>query len=209
MRRGWFDRGGTGGAKDSMRTIPFRHRLPALPTALALAAGVIGCGSEKGPTEPAIPPVASVQVTPAFDTLTALGQTHQLAAVAKDASGAAISGKTFTWASSAPSVVSVDAATGPGSVTITAAARGIPGTAALAVAQAATKLGFSVPPTNATAGQAMSPAVQVEIRDAGGGMVSGARDAVTLVLETNPASGTLSGTKTVKPVGGGATFSGL
>src|SRR5207244_2116761 len=92
MRRGWFDRGGTGGAKDSMRTISFRHRLPALPTALALAAGVIGCGSEKGPTEPAIPPVASVQVTPAFDTLTALGQTHQLAAVAKDASGAPISG---------------------------------------------------------------------------------------------------------------------
>ena len=283
-----------------MRTISFRHRLPALPTALALAAGVIGCGSEKGPTEPAIPPVASVQVTPAFDTLTALGQTHQLAAVAKDASGTPISGKTFTWASSAPSVVSVDAATGlatavangdakitatvgdksgqaaltveqqvatvtvtpptasltaigatqqfaavakdannnpvagavflwlsanhnvatidaaglatatgPGSVTITAAARGIPGTAALAVAQAATKLGFSVPPTNATAGQAMSPAVQVEIRDAGGGMVSGARDAVTLVLETNPASGTLSGTKTVNAVGGVATFSGL
>ena len=124
-----------------MRTIPFCHTLPALPTALTLAAGVIGCGSEKGPTQPGIPAVAGVQVTPGFDTLTALGQTHQLAAVAKDASGTPISGKTFTWASSAPSVVSVDAATGlatavaNGDAKITATVGDKSGQAALTVEQ--------------------------------------------------------------------------
>src|SRR5207245_1795435 len=213
----------------------------------------------KGTTHTATPPAASLQVTPAFDTLTALGQTHQLAAVAKDASGAAISGKTFTWASSAPSVVSVDAATGlatavangdakitatvdekagqaaltveqqvatvtvtpataslsaigatqqftaaakdannnivagavflwlssnhnvatidgaglatatgQGSVTITAAARGLPSTATLSVTQAPAKLAFTVQPTNTTIGAAISPAVQVEVQDAAG-----------------------------------------
>src|SRR5439155_18181144 len=90
---------------------------------------------------PGIPAVAGVQFTPGFDTLTALGQTHQLAAVAKDASGTPISGKTFTWASSAPSVVSVDAATGlatavaNGDAKISATVDDKSGQAALTVAQ--------------------------------------------------------------------------
>jgi hypothetical protein len=74
---------------------------------------------------------------------------------------------------------------------------------------AVTQLAFSVQPTNATAGGAISPAVQVEIQDAAGVPVASARDAVTLAIGTNPASGTLSGTKTVNAVGGVATFSGL
>lgn len=257
------------------------------------------CGGEQGPTQPPGPVVATVQVTPAADTLPAIGATRQLAAVAKDASGNPISGKTFTWQSSAPGVATVSGtglvtavangsatitattdavsgsaaltvaqevatvtvtpgtaaltaigatqqftavakdannntlagvkflwvssnqsvatvdttglatARGPGQAIVTAAGRGVPGNATLGVNQTATQLAFSVQPSNTVAGEAISPAVQVEIRDAGGVLVAGARDAVTLAIGTNPGSGTLSGTKIVNAVGGIATFSGL
>ncbi len=73
----------------------------------------------------------------------------------------------------------------------------------------ATQLAFSVQPTNATANQAISPAIQVEVRDASGALVTTATDAVTLSIGTNPGTGTLSGTLTVNAVAGVATFSGL
>lgn len=244
-----------------------------------LAAGSAACGG--GTTEP--PPgavVASVEVTPAADTIDALGQTQQLSAVAKDAAGATIPGKTFAWQSSAPSVVGVGAssglvtglangaatitattegktgqaavtvaqqvatvtvtpdtglvstiggtrqftaaakdannnavtgvkfiwlssnhavatidtaglatAKGPGAVTITAAGRGIPGTAQLQVTQTPAKLAFSVQPTNTVLDQAISPVVQVEIQDAAGARVAGARNPVTLAIGNDPGNG--------------------
>src|SRR3989442_1601314 len=73
----------------------------------------------------------------------------------------------------------------------------------------ATQLAFSQQPTDATAGGAISPARQVEIRDANGNLVARARDPVTLAIGTNPPGGTLFGTKTVSAVGGIATFAGL
>ena len=73
----------------------------------------------------------------------------------------------------------------------------------------ATQLAFSAQPTNATANQAISPAIQVEVRDASGALVTTATDAVTLSIGTNPGTGTLSGTLTVNAVAGVATFSGL
>ena len=72
-----------------------------------------------------------------------------------------------------------------------------------------TKLAFSAQPTTSTAGQALSPAVEVEIRDANDNLVPDARNAVTLAFGANPGSGTLSGTKTVSAVNGIASFSGL
>ena len=79
----------------------------------------------------------------------------------------------------------------------------------IAAAPAATQLAFTIQPTNATAGAAISPAVQVEVRDATGARVTAARDPVTLAIGTNPGTGTLSGTSTVNAVNGVATFSGL
>ena len=70
-------------------------------------------------------------------------------------------------------------------------------------------LTFSVQPTNANLNQAISPAIQVEVRDASGALVTTATDAVTLSIGTNPGTGTLSGTQTVNAVGGVATFSSL
>jgi len=72
---------------------------------------------------------ATVAVTPATPTLTALGATQQLAAEARDASGTAVSGVTFTWASDNPGAVTVDAngvvtAVANGTAAITATAPG-------------------------------------------------------------------------------------
>src|SRR5438132_917732 len=71
------------------------------------------------------------------------------------------------------------------------------------------QLAFTVQPTNTTIEATISPAVQVEIQDAAGARVAGARDPVTLALGTNPGGGTLFGTTTVNAVDGIASFSGL
>jgi Big-like domain-containing protein/calcineurin-like phosphoesterase family protein len=73
----------------------------------------------------------------------------------------------------------------------------------------ATKLGFRVQPANTAGGTAIAPAVQVEIRDAGGNRVTGATNSISVAIGTNPNSGTLSGTTSVVAVAGVATFSTL
>src|SRR5438034_952686 len=73
----------------------------------------------------------------------------------------------------------------------------------------AVRLAFTVQPSNATAGAAISPPVTVAIQDPSGKTMTNATNGVTLALATNPGSGTLAGTKTVNAVGGIATFSGL
>ena len=74
---------------------------------------------------------------------------------------------------------------------------------------AAAKLGFLVPPSDATAGTSIAPAVKVEIRDAGGNRVTGACNSVTLGIVANPGGGTLSGTNPVSAASGVATFANL
>jgi hypothetical protein len=73
----------------------------------------------------------------------------------------------------------------------------------------ASKLVFTVQPGNATAGAAITPAVQVAVEDAQGNVVTTATTSITLAIGNNPGSGTLSGTTTVAAVNGLATFSGL
>src|SRR6185295_13761766 len=65
-----------------------------------------------------VTPVASVSVSAAVTTLT-IGQTTQATGTPKDAHGAALSGRTASWSSSAPNVASVS-----GSGMITAVASG-------------------------------------------------------------------------------------
>jgi hypothetical protein len=73
----------------------------------------------------------------------------------------------------------------------------------------ATTLAFVTQPTSGVAGASISPAIQVEVRDALGNRVTAARDAVTLEFVANPGTGTLSGAKTVNAVDGVASFSGI
>jgi Bacterial Ig-like domain (group 1) len=73
----------------------------------------------------------------------------------------------------------------------------------------ASKLGFLVQPSNAAGGATITPAVEVEIRDAGGNRVTTANNSVTVAIGTNPNSGTLGGPKTQAAVSGIAMFSNL
>ncbi len=74
----------------------FRYSLTAACTISAVK--LAACGGEEATapagTTPPPPSVASVQVTPSTNTLTALGATQQFTAVAKDGSGNTISNKT-------------------------------------------------------------------------------------------------------------------
>jgi alpha-tubulin suppressor-like RCC1 family protein/uncharacterized protein YjdB len=158
--------------------------------------------------------VANVVVTPGSAGLATVGVTQQYGAVAKDSSNAAVTGVRFVWQSSDPAVAIVDTtglalSKGPGQTTITATGRGTPGNATLTVTQAAAALVFSVPPTNAIAGEAVNPAIQVEVHDASGHILAGDRRAITLAFGANPGSAILHGSTTVNAVGGIATFSGI
>jgi len=75
--------------------------------------------------------------------------------------------------------------------------------------QESTQLAFTAQPSTTTAGQPMSPAVQVSVQDASGNLVSNAENPVTIALGLNPSGGALSGTLTVTAVGGVATFPDL
>src|SRR5438093_2589062 len=73
----------------------------------------------------------------------------------------------------------------------------------------AAKVVFTVQPSNAAAGAMNTPAVQVTVQDAQGTTVTTATASITVAIGTNPASGTLAGTKTMAAVNGVATFSTL
>jgi hypothetical protein len=74
---------------------------------------------------------------------------------------------------------------------------------------AAAELAFVVDPAGASAGSAISPAVQVELRDSLGNRVPTATNDVTVAIGANPGGGSLSGTRTVGASGGVATFTDL
>src|SRR5256886_8150737 len=73
----------------------------------------------------------------------------------------------------------------------------------------ATRLGITVQPSNATAGAAIAPGMQVVIVSSGGITVTRATKAVTVVIDSNSWGATLLGTATVNAVSGVATFANL
>jgi uncharacterized repeat protein (TIGR01451 family) len=77
------------------------------------------------------------------------------------------------------------------------------------VAAAAPKLVFKVQPSSTTAGNAISPAVEVSIQDQFGNIVTTANNAVGIAIGANPSGGTLSGTTSANAVNGVAIFSNL
>ncbi|HVY60783.1 MAG TPA: VCBS repeat-containing protein, partial [Planctomycetota bacterium] len=74
----------------------------------------------------------------------------------------------------------------------------------------AAHLAFTTGPGTVAAHQAISPAVRVTLTDALGNVATGAATPVTVALGPNPpAAGTLSGTRSVAPQAGVATFADL
>lgn len=168
---------------------------------LATAALALGCGSgSTGPNPPPPPPsapvVASVVVTPGADTLTALGQTRQLTALAKDASGAVISGKTFAWTSTAPTTVSIDAASGlatalgNGQATLTASVEGKSGQAVLLVDQQVGTVEIS-PTSGGAAALGTVTQFSAVARDASGAPIAGVK---FLWVSSDPSVATVDST---------------
>ena len=159
-------------------------------------------------------PIERVVVAP-VQIMVPVGGSAQLAATAYDVSGNLVSGQSFSWQSSAPSIADVTT-TGivlglaeGGPVTITATAAGVSSTAIILVFKPATRLGFLQQPGPGSTGLPLSPAVRVAIQDDLGRTVSSATAAVTIGLGSNPGGATLTGTLTVSAVNGVATFSNL
>jgi hypothetical protein len=76
-------------------------------------------------------------------------------------------------------------------------------------AAAATELAVTGQPGNTAAGAALTPAVQVTVRDAFGNTATGFTGSVTVAIGTNPSGGVLTGTTTRPAVAGVATFPDL
>ena len=95
---------------------------------------------------------------------------------------------------------------------LTAAATGLTGATSAPfsiTAAAADRLGFLVQASTTVAGSAITPAVQVEVRDAFGNRVTTSSASVSLALDANPGSATLDGIVTRPATNGVATFDGL
>jgi chitodextrinase len=71
------------------------------------------------------------------------------------------------------------------------------------------KLAFLAASLSATAGEALSPEVEVAVQDRLGRAVSGASNTVTLMLSAGPSSAVLEGTLTAQAVNGIARFPGV
>ncbi len=181
-------------------------------TSLVLCAAA--CSHGDGGSGPDANAVATVDVSPSQATITTIGGTQQLGALAKNAQGAVLTGKVFSWSSSATGVATVSSgglvtAVTEGTATITATADNKNGSAQITVQLNGTHLVFSVQPSATAAGQNIAPAIKVEVRDAQDVLVTSSTATVTLALGANPGGATLGGTSMQQAVGGVATFSGL
>ena len=122
------------------------------------------------------PTVATVTVSPSSASLTE-GQTQQLTATPKEASGSALTGRTVTWVSSAPSVATVSStglvtAVAAGSATISATVEGQTGTATIS-ATMATVATVTVSPSSANLTEGQTQQLAATPKDAGGNVLSG------------------------------------
>ena len=70
-------------------------------------------------------------------------------------------------------------------------------------------LSFLVQPSSATAGNIITPAIQVLVRDSLGRPDSAFAGSITMSISVNPVGGRLSGTSSIAPVNGIALFGNL
>jgi hypothetical protein len=83
------------------------------------------------------------------------------------------------------------------------------GNGTLIVFGPATKLAFAQQPSNTQSASSITPAVTVQVLDAGNRLVANSSASINLAIATNPGSGALSGTLPQNAVNGVATFSNL
>ncbi len=157
--------------------------------------------------------VAQAQLTAIADTIRALGDTVRLTAVAKDARGNAIAGKTAVWTSQTPNVATVDAAgivtaIAEGAATISAAIDAQSAQRVVQVRQRGAKLVITRQPSGARAGVALTTQPVVQVQDARGNLL--ASDNSTVVTATIASGGgSVTAGSTATASAGVATFSTL
>ena len=122
--------------------------------------------------------LATITLSPAADTLVALGDSLPLAAEAMDANGHVVAGVRLAWSSGDTSVVTVDQtglvrAVGNGTAAVTAATDSVTGRSAITVSQSATTV--TVSPASDTVFVGDSLQLVAEASDANGNLI---RDAV-------------------------------
>ena len=143
----------------------------ALIFAALLSCACGGGGDPSGPGEET--GVTSVVISPSTTTLVSIGDTEDLSATAKDASGRTISAN-ITWTSSNSAAVAVSAngrvtAVANGTSTIQATASGVSATATVIVAQAVSTLEVAQGDQQVGGvGQPLDTTIVILVRDAGG-----------------------------------------
>ena len=151
-------------------------------------------------------PVATVEVSPPSADLT-VGQTRQLAAIAKDGRGAVLGGRTVVWSTGAPSVAAVSGTgvvtgVGAGSAVVFATIEGRTGAATINVRQVAvTSVAVAPASSNIAVGAAVQLAATVRsgttvLTDRGVGW-SSSNDAVAVVSSTGRVTGLKAGVVTI------------
>ena len=151
--------------------------------------------------------VSAVAVSPAVDTLVALGDTVRLTAAATDANGHAVAGTEFSWASGDTTVATVDASglvTGvaPGEAEIAATSSGVTGRAAFAVVDPAPSAVAVTPDTVVLSALGQTAQLAAEVRDQIGRVMEGG-PIVWSSADTTVAAVDTAGSVTA--IGGGAT----
>ena len=159
--------------------------------------------------------VASVTLTPGTASLTP-GQTVQLSATAKDASGNTLTGRSVTWSSTPSSVTTVSAtglvtAVATGSATITATIGGKSGTATVSVGQPGVA-SVAVTPTSASIGVGQNTQLTPRALSASGTTLTGvtygwssANTGTATVSSTGFVTGVAAGSTTITVSAGGKT----
>ena len=162
-------------------------------------------------------PVATVNVTPALDTLI-LGVNVQLAATTLDAGGHTLTGRTVAWVSSDESIASVSSSGfvrtfGVGSATITATSEGKVGAATIVVLAVPVATVTVTPSTQTVIIGATTPAFTATTKDGSGNVLTGrtvtwtSSDPGTATIDANTgvATGVGAGTVTITATSEGKT----
>ncbi|MCC6318921.1 MAG: Ig-like domain-containing protein [Gemmatimonadaceae bacterium] len=164
-------------------------------------------------------PVASVTVAPDLAALL-VGQSVQLNAEARDATGNVLAGRVVTWSSNAPTVLSVSStgvvtALGVGSARITATAEGERGTARV-TSSAVPVASVSVFPNSATLAVGRTASMIAVVRDSAGTVLGGravnwSSDAPTIatVDDEGTVSAVTVGQATIRASAGGKSGHGV
>jgi Tol biopolymer transport system component len=155
------------------------------------------------PTELSISPQSTSVVTGGSRSFTASGGFGtRTFSIATNHSGASVNSVTGAYVAGATPDVS-DTVRVTDSLGATAEAN-------VDVTGSANKLAFTIQPANATAGQVISPTIQVTVEDSNGVAVTDATNSITLAIATGPiGGGVLSGTLTRTAASGIATFDNI